>query len=218
MIISDISKAIELFKNNALLAYPTETFYGLGTVIFDKDDNKIAKENPIIEKVFASKQRDLDKALPLIVRNNDKALEILDLDREVEENFIELTKLFWPASLSFCLKAKHTIPQIITANTGNIVLRQSPNKIVQEIMNNLNSPIISTSANLSGQAPVLLANEIPKALEVDAIIDFIHLEDAPRGGQASTIIELCPNKEFRILRKGAFEVNNIIQLGYKEII
>ncbi len=213
-IINSLDECIHLLKNNALITYPTETFYALGCVLFENDDNKNAKENKALTKIFQAKQRDFAKPLPLIVKNYEQVLEITDINKEIEEYLQEICSSFWADSLSICLKASKKVPNIVTANTGKIVVRQSPHKVVQNLLDKLNSPLISTSANISGQKAVQYSKDISEKLNIAVILDTCKEEDIPKGGLASTIIELLANKEIKILRKGAFNTQKIANLGY----
>ncbi len=213
-IINSFDECINLFKNNALIAYPTETFYALGTVLYKDADMHKAMANTNIEKIFVSKQRDLKNPLPLIVKDYEQVLEITDISTEIENYLEEICNTFWPDSLSICLQASSIVPAVVVAETNKIVVRQSPFKLVQNIVDTLNCPIISTSANISGQAPVIFSHEITKDLHIDAVVDIQINNEMPKGGQASSIIELLPNKGIKILRKGAFNIEKIVQLGY----
>ncbi len=201
-IINSIDSALEILQNGGIIAYPTETFYGIGCSIFNIN---------AIEKIYEIKGRDKNQALPLIVKDYRQTIEITNLDMDIESSLQDLVSLFWPTSLSFLLKAKNNIHPLITAGTGKVVVRQSPHTTCQALVNGLNSPLISTSANRSGEKPAECIEEIPEDFGVDAILQ---VGKNPKGCLPSTIIELLPKREIRLVRQGAFDTSILLGLGY----
>ncbi len=199
--IHTLKEAVEILNKDGIIAYPTETFYGIGCSAYNEES---------IKKIFEIKERALSLPLPLIVRDFEQVLDIASIDEEVLPYIKEITSKFWPQPLSILLKAKEHISPIITANTGTIVVRQSPHEVPAFLTKTLNAPLISTSANKSGEAPARIASEFNKKLQIDALLDF---GSEPRGGLASTIIEILPNKKIKILRKGAFDVKKLEELA-----
>ncbi len=200
--IHSIEEAVKLLKRNAVIAYPTETFYGIGCSAYSEE---------AVKRIFEIKQRNITFALPLIVRDFEQVLEIATINKKILSSVEEITSNFWPQSLSILLKAKKHISPIITANTGTIVVRQSPHTIPQILTELINAPLISTSANKSGEAPAQKAEEFNQELEIDALLD---MGETPSGGLASTIIEIMPDKKIKVLRNGAFDLKGILELGY----
>ncbi len=202
IITNSLNEALEILHNGGVIAYPTETFYGIGASIFNIN---------AIERIYKIKERSKSQALPLIVRDYEQVLEIAHLDTDKANSLQDLTSLFWPTSLSFLVKARKNISPLITADTGKIVVRQSPHSICQELVTALNAPIISTSANKSGEKPAQCIEEISKDLNIDAILQA---GEKPQGGLPSTILEILPKRKVRLIRQGAFDTSIIAKLGY----
>ncbi len=205
MMIDSIDDALVLLRAGGVIAYPTETFYAIGCSAF--------KDEPL-KRIYEIKQRDLSSPLPLIVRDSEQALEIVDIDEEIRTSFLKITKAFWPESLSICLRANSKISSIITANTNNVVLRQSPNSLVQEICNALHAPLISTSANKSGERAASSAEQVDINLAIDAILRSKNPLHNPQGGLPSTIIEIEKDNKIKMLRKGAFDCKKLEALNF----
>ncbi len=207
-IINDIEPAVSILKNGGVIAYPTETFYGLGCSAFNEE---------ALKRIYEIKERSLTQPLPLIVRDFQQVLEIADIPEKLYPSIKEITDNFWAGSLSILLQAKKHISPIITAHTGTIVVRQSPHALCQEITTLLDAPLISTSANKSGEKPAQFANELDSRLAIDAILDCKNKADFPQGGLPSTIIDVQGNKKIRLLRKGVFDISLLEKLGYSII-
>ncbi len=197
-----IEEALKVLNNDGIIAYPTETFYGIGCSVYSQR---------AIERIYEIKQREQSMPLPLIVRDFEQVLEIANIDNKLYESIEEITSNFWPSSLSIKLKAKEHISPRITANTGTIVVRQSPHIVPALLTKMLNAPLISTSANKSGEQAARSAEEFNTNLAIDALLDMPPL---PQGGLASTIIEVFPQKKIHLLRKGAFDIEKLISLDY----
>lgn len=198
-----VDNAISLLKEGAVIAYPTETFYGIGCSAFDIE---------AVRKIYCIKERAITQALPLLVRNFEQAQEIADIEEGILASLEEITSSFWPGSLSILVPAKDCISSLVTAGTGKIVVRQSPHEVASEIVEKLNAPLISTSANKSGESPARLLSELDEALEVDAVLAC---GAEPKGGLPSTIIEVLPEKKIKILRSGAFNIMLLKEYGYE---
>ncbi len=206
--ISSINEAVNLLQESKILACPTETYYALACSAF---------AHSALNRIYEIKERNISQPLPLIVRDFEQALEIADIDQAILPCIQEITEKFWPAPLSILLKAKTSISPIITANTGTIVVRQSPHSACLALTKALNAPIISTSANKSGEKAAQFAYELDENLHIDGILKY---GESPQGGLPSTIIEVIVKKhenntkKIRLLRKGAFDLEILKTLGY----
>ncbi len=200
--IKDLHLASTLLKSGGVIAYPTETFYAIGASAYNEE---------AILRIFEIKQRELSKPLPLIVRDFNQAKEIADIPQNLLSSIEEICTRFWPESLSIVLPAKENISPILTAHTGTVVVRQSPCEVAHFLCKEIDAPLISTSANKSGEKSARLAHEVDSTLLIDAVVDTDY---PPKGGAPSTIIEVLSQKQIKILRQGAFDVKKIIELGY----
>ncbi len=199
---SNIDKAAQILLDGGVIAYPTETYYGLGCSAFNEK---------ALRRIYEIKERSLTQPLPLIVRDFKQVLEIADIPTSIFTSIEEITQHFWAGSLSLLLKSKEHISPIITANTSTIVVRQSPHKAVIELMKKVDAPIISTSANKSGEKPAQFSYEVDNNLDIDFILEH---DEKPQGGLPSTIIKVKEEKKIHLIRKGAFDIHLLENLNY----
>lgn len=182
-----LSRAAEILAGGGIIAYPTETFYGLGA---DATNEKA------IEKIFAVKGRDLKNPISLIIGKPD---DIYPIVKNVPETAKILMAAFWPGALTIVFQASDKISPLLTAGSGKIGLRISSHPIALKIVQKLKKPLTATSANLSGTPECSLASEVIKQIgdKIDAILDW----GETQGGKASTIIDVTCDPSV-ILREG----------------
>ena len=182
-----LSRAADIIRGGGVIVYPTETVYGLGANPFDPN---------ALNRIFCIKQRDLGKAVILLIRGED------DLDRlaaEVPPTAHYLMEAFWPGPLTLVFKADPDLPQGLLGTSSTIALRTSDAPIAQDLLARVGGPVTSTSANLSGHPPARSAIEAASQLgdRVDLILDGGTLPDA----RPSTIVNVASEKA-SIIRVG----------------
>jgi L-threonylcarbamoyladenylate synthase len=147
------AKAVELaakaILDGQIIAYPTETTYGLGAD---------ATNEAAVKKIFELKVRDADRAMPIIVSDLRMAKEFAEVGPVAEH----LANAFMPGPLTLIVDKKKGIPDIVSRH--GIAFRIPSNYIARGIASQANKPLIATSANISGQPPVVK--------EADLIIQF----------------------------------------------
>ncbi|MCC5453299.1 threonylcarbamoyl-AMP synthase [Rheinheimera sp. UJ51] len=158
-----IDTAVEQLMAGEVIAYPTEAVYGLGC----DPDNEEA-----VLKLLAIKQRPVAKGLILIAANYSQLLPY------IHDNAIPIERRFqifscWPGHMSWVLPASAKAPRWITGNFNSIAVRVSAHPVVQQLCQAYGKPIVSTSANLAGEAAIndyqqLLASI---GLQVAAVVD-----------------------------------------------
>ncbi|MGD0280567.1 MAG: L-threonylcarbamoyladenylate synthase [Smithella sp.] len=183
-----LTRAVEILAGGGIIAYPTETFYGLGA---DATNPKA------IEKIFVVKGRDFKNPISLIIGKPD---DIYPLVKDVPESAEKLIYEFWPGALTIVFSASDKVSSLLTAGTGKIGLRVSNDPIALKIVQKLKKPLTATSANLSGAPECSLASDVADRIgdKIDAIVDW----GQTPGGKASTIIDVTCNPPV-ILREGA---------------
>ena len=183
-----ITKAVQILKRGGVIAYPTETFYGLGA---DGHNEKA------IEKIFLIKGRDSTNPLSVII--GDLA-HLRDLVREIPEGAVRLMEAFWPGALTLVFRASLSVTPRLTAGTGKIGVRISSHPIATALAKALHQPLTATSANPSGAGECTSAYEVLECLgnQIDAVIDG----GLTSGGAGSTIIDITTHPPL-ILREGA---------------
>lgn len=184
---SDLDEAAEVLRNGGLVAFPTETVYGLGANAMDKEASK---------KIYAAKGRPSDN--PLIVHIAHKEdMEVLA--EEVPEMAYRLAEVFWPGPLTIILKKKERVPKETTGGLNTVAIRLPANRIAKELISHSGVYVAAPSANISGKPSPTSAEHVINDLSgrIDMILD---------GGKAtlgleSTIVDLSEEMPM-ILRPG----------------
>ncbi len=201
-----LEKAAEAIRRGDLVIYPTETFFAVGCGAFC--DGAVAR-------VYALKRRRPDMPLPLILGSSGQLGAAAKLTRHLAAD-VRMLSGFWPAPLSLLLPASEDLPPSLTAGSGKVALRVSPHRAAQELAIRSGTPIISTSANISGRAAVTAVKDLDRELLIglgpgDFVLD---LPPSPGGGAPSAIIEPLGGRRIRILRSGAFDVRVLERAGF----
>ncbi|MBI4689352.1 MAG: threonylcarbamoyl-AMP synthase [Nitrospirae bacterium] len=186
-----LGTAVEILNRSGIVAYPTETFYGLG-VRFDIED--------ALKKLCRLKKRPEEKPMPLIIGDR----EILPLMTEsINNTALSLMDKFWPGPLTLVLKAKKGLSKYLTADTGKVAVRIPGESIALHLAERAGFPITATSANISGMPPAIDAETVLNYFDdkIDMVIDG----GRTAGGLPSTIVDVIGEK-MKIVRKGAISI------------
>lgn len=156
------TQAVDIIRKGGIVAFPTETVYGLGAD---------ATNAEAVEKIFEAKGRPADN--PLIVHVDSKGAA-LGYVEEVTEKAEELMDAFWPGALTLILKSKpHTFAQNVTANLKTVGIRVPNHPVALNLLKRLQLPIAAPSANTSGKPSPTLAEHVYHDMEnkVSLILD-----------------------------------------------
>ncbi|SKB80422.1 L-threonylcarbamoyladenylate synthase [Sphingobacterium nematocida] len=184
----DINQALETLKNGGLILYPTDTIWGIGCDATNPD---------AVEKVFALKGRDLSKSMLVLLHNENQLASYV---REIPEVAYELIDTFDRPLTIIYSGAKNLAPNAI-AQDGTIGIRIVDHPFCQQLLQRFKKPIISTSANISGQPSATTFDQIDDLIKenVDYIVKFGQYDNTP--GKPSIIMKLDPSGKFEFLRK-----------------
>ena len=189
-----ISKAAEIIRGGGLVAFPTETVYGLGA------DGL----NPVaVAKIFEVKNRPTFNPLILHIENKDRLNTVCEIP---SDKVYDLINEFWPGPLTLVLPKKSNVPAIVTGGLETVAIRMPDNSIALELIRQSDTPIAAPSANLFGQLSPTRAVHVQKQLgeKIDMILD---------GGKCSIGIEstilLIENEEVTVLRHGGIPVESL---------
>ena len=173
---------------DGVMAYPTETFYGLGAVCFSGE---------AVRRIYRLKARDAGKPLSLIVSSLDM-IETLAIGPPPV--FHRLAGEFWPGPLTLVLKASPAFPARLAGPGHTIGVRIPSVPWLRRLVHEVGLPITATSANISGEGEISDPAEVLRTFndKVDIILDG----GATPGGRASTIVDITGSTP-RILREGA---------------
>ena len=189
-----IDRAIRILKTGGVIAFPTETFYGLAADATNED---------AVEKIFHLKGRDFSNPVALII-GNDRQLQ--GLVEEIPDSSRILMQTFWPGPLTLVFKASPQIIPKLTGHTGKIGIRISSHPVAACLAHRLDRPITATSANFSGTPEILSPQEVVRCLgdRVDLVIDG----GLSPGGKGSTILDVTLDPPVT-LREGAIPTQRI---------
>ncbi|PWL65540.1 MAG: threonylcarbamoyl-AMP synthase [Amedibacillus dolichus] len=180
----DIQAVVKQLKQKKVIAFPTDTVYGLG-VIYDEE---------ALAALKYSKGRPENKPIPTMVGSLAQMEEIAVLNEEAKK----LVAAFMPGAFTMILKKKDSVADFVTNGMETIGIRMPQDDFVLELLRQVGSPMLVTSANLSGEATGLV--DVQVLSQLDGRIDGIVLGEA--GGKvASTIVDMTSGK-LKILREG----------------
>ncbi len=175
---SAIKQVMDTLAHGGIIAFPTETVFGLAC---DQANNEA------IKRLYEIKNRSQDKPFAIQVASTDKVLDIIGRQETLIENIM---RRFWPGPLTM----------IIDGEREKKGFRVPGNKIALDILSAIDSPLAVTSANLSGESTLILAEDVIRSF--NGIIDIIIDASSKAGGIESTVLD-CTIKPFKILRYGA---------------
>jgi L-threonylcarbamoyladenylate synthase len=186
---TQLDLAAQLLRDHKLVAFPTDTVYGLGTLAFD---------GATVAKLYEAKERPIEKAIPILIADENQLDQIAI---EVPAIAQQLIKHFWPGALSIVLKKQPNIPIEVSA-TETVAVRMPDLDLTRDLIR-LTGALAVTSANRSSGPNPRSASEVLDQLEgrIDAILDG----GSTSGGIPSTVID-CTQSPPIILREGAIAV------------
>lgn len=190
----DIETAARIIRRGGLVAFPTETVYGLGANALD------AKA---VAKIYEAKGRPSDN--PMIVHIS-RASEIGQLTRMLSEDIVTLIENFWPGPLTLVVKKRDEVPERTTGGLDTVAVRMPDSKAALDLITIAGCPIAAPSANISGRPSPTRAEDV--IADMDGKIDAIIAGDDCRVGIESTVIDMTGEVP-TILRPGIITAENI---------
>ena len=185
-----LGEAAAVLKNGGVVAFPTETFYGLGAAALDRR---------AVRRIFELKGRPETKPLLVLVDSIGMAGTVA----EVGDRARALAARHWPGALTLVLRARPHVPEEVTAGTGTIGVRVSPHRVAQGLVRALGGPVTAPSANPSGLEPPTTAAGVLAHFE--GTVEMV-LDGGPTpGGEPSTVLDLTVEPP-RVLRQGVIRV------------
>ncbi len=191
-----IALAAEYLQKGELVAFPTETVYGLGAPIFNPE---------ACAKIYLAKGRPSDNPLIAHISSLD---QIHQIAREIPPEFFLLAKVFFPGPLTVVLKKHPSVPSIVSGGLDTIAVRMPSHLIAKQLIEAVGQPIVAPSANLSGKPSSTTAEHVINDFEgkIRAVIDGGPTEY----GIESTVISLVAKP--CLLRLGAVPKTQIEQV------
>jgi L-threonylcarbamoyladenylate synthase len=196
-------EAASIIRHGGAVAYPTETFYGLGVDPFNAS---------AVERLYRIKGRQAARALILLISQPGQAFDLALMPGPIKRWYEKLTAAFWPGPLTLVLPARRRPVCAALAGGDSVAVRLSSDRVAWQLARTTGIAITSTSANRSGGAPATSADQIEPA--VAAQLDLIIDAGVTPGGPPSTLLDLTRGRPV-ILRQGkisAEEIASVISL------
>jgi tRNA threonylcarbamoyl adenosine modification protein (Sua5/YciO/YrdC/YwlC family) len=183
--------AAEAVLRGGVIAFPTDTLYGLGCSLFDV---------AAVRMIARLKRRDPSLAVISLIPEPRQAWGLASDVSPLAERLIER---HWPGPLSLIFRAAAIVPEGVRGAGGTVALRCPKDELCQKLLARIGGPVVSSSANLSGQKPAETAEEVLRTFgnQLDLVVDG----GPRRGGQASTLVDVSGPRA-RLLRRGAVDV------------
>lgn len=183
-----IEDGAEAIRRGELVAFPTDTVYGVGAHAFIER---------AVERLYEAKLRPKGKAIPLLIGSAD---EMADVAVEIPDLAWKLAGAFFPGGLTLVLSRSPRVPDIVTAGTDTVAVRVPDHAVFQSLIGAVGAPLAATSANLSGQPSPSTAEDVYRQLagRIELILDGGRCP----GGMESTVLDLTGPIP-RVLRQGA---------------
>lgn len=199
-----LREAAEVLRRGGLVAFPTETVYGLGALIYLRD---------AVRRIFEVKGRPPDNPLIVHVASLDQLHEVASV---VPERALKLVEVFWPGPLTIVLPKKENVPAEVTAGLPKVAVRMPAHAVALALIREVGAPIAAPSANLSGRPSPTTAEHVLKDLggKVEGVLDA----GETLYGVESTIVDLTVSPPV-LLRPGAMPIEKVEEvLGEKVVI
>ena len=191
-----IERAVALIRQGGVVAIPTDALY---TLVCDPLSLQA------VGRIFAAKGRKEERSLPLLI---DGILMAEDLAKEIPKRFYLLARHFWPGPLTIILPASSRVPLKVTGNTGRLGLRQAQSKVANALLERLDQPLVSTSANISGQPTCSSGIEVFGVM--DGRVDLV-LDGGRVTGSGATTVDVT-EPYWRVIKEGAIPEKEIAEV------
>ena len=187
--------AAEAVMRGGVIAFPSDTLYGLGCSLFDV---------AAVEMVARLKRRDPSLAVISLIPDPGQAYGLASDLTEVAQRLIAGC---WPGPLSLILRAAPIVPVRVRGAGSTVALRCPRDTLCEKLLERIGGPVVSSSANLSGQPPAETAEEVVRIFgnQLDLVLD-----GGPRRGRVpSTLVDVSDPRP-RLLRRGALDVTALL--------
>lgn len=190
-----VRQAVGVIQSGGMVAFPTETFYGLGVDPF----NAMA-----VERLFKLKGREPGKPILLVI---DDIKRIDGIVKTIPDEAWSLIRKFWPGPLTLLFEASSRVTSALTGGTGKIGIRIPPHPVAQKFLQAAGQPLTATSANRSGQPGAATAEAAAETFgpELDLVLDG----GPTPGGPESTIVDATLHPP-RLIREGRIPFRDVL--------
>ena len=192
--VDNLREAARLILEGGLIAYPTDTVYGLGCNPFDV---------AAVDRLVKAKQR-VKGSLPILVSSFAEAERV----GEINEKSTALASKFWPGPLTLVVPTRSSLPAKVTDNSQLVGLRIPNHEATRRLILESGGAIVGTSANISGRPSLRTAEEVLR--EMNGRIDVVMDGGATPLGRESTVLRIVGD-EIKVLREAAISRDDILK-------
>jgi len=185
-------QALQVLRSGGLVAFPTDTVYGVGALAFAAD---------AVARLYWAKERPAERAIPILL---GRASDVGTVAEDVSDMATTLARRFWPGPLTLVVRKAPDVPNSVAS--GPTVGVRVPDHAIALAILQAAGPMAVTSANVSGQVPARTAREV--TAQLDAKVDLVVDGGMTPGGIPSTVLD-CTREVPRILRPGPISMNDI---------
>jgi L-threonylcarbamoyladenylate synthase len=190
----EIEKAVELLKAGKLVAFPTDTVYGVGADVFNDE---------AVEQIFAAKKREPDKPLQVLIASKS---DLQIIARTQSDALDRLASEFWPGPLTIVMPAREGFPRRVSCGRDTIGVRMPANAIALKLIEAFGGPVAATSANVSG---------LPDPVDAEGVMEYlggkIHLiidGGSTPGNVPSTVLDISVHPPV-VIRQGKLRFEDL---------
>jgi len=188
-----LERAAAAVRRGRVVAIPSDALY---TLVADPFNLRA------VTQVFQAKGREPHRSLPILVRD---IMMAEDLAGELNNRFFILARRFWPGPLTIIVPASPKIPLKVTGNTGRMALRQANSPVATKLIEMLNEPLISTSANISGSPTCRSGIDVFGMM--DGRVDLV-LDGGVCAGEGATTVDIT-EPYWKMIKHGTIEEKEI---------
>ena len=188
-----IQQALEILQAGGLVAFPTDTVYGVGALAFN---------GKAVESIYVAKDRPAEKAIPILIGETDDVNKVAS---EVPLMAKKLAERFWPGPLTMIVPKDLSLPDAVSA-TNTVGVRIPDHAVARSVLRAV-GPMAVTSANISGKASPSTAEEV--FAQLNSRIPLIIDGGKTPGGVPSTVVD-CSGSQPVIIRDGPISLNEIL--------
>jgi Sua5/YciO/YrdC/YwlC family protein len=183
----DLTQAIEILQSGGTILYPTDTIWGIGCD---------ATNPEAIKKIFEIKKREPNKSLIILVESEKRLQDLVDVP-EMAWQIIDLSEK--PVTIVY--ENPKNLPKELLAEDGSVGIRIVRNDYCKKLISKLNKPLVSTSANLSGQKSPMKFSDISE--EIKSAVDYIVQDNQDKISEfsGSSVIKVWNNNQIKVLRE-----------------
>ena len=192
-------QAIALLQAGELVAFPTDTVYGVGALAWNPQ---------AVARLYTAKLRPGDKAIPILLADPD---DLVLVAPELPDAVLAIARRFWPGPLTLVVRRAGRVPDEVTAGGDSVAVRVPDHALARALIRGAGAPLATTSANLSGQPSPVTASEV--AAQLSGRIALILDGGRCPGGVASTIVDLTSATP-TILRSGPISLAEILDASH----